>query len=222
MPYTIKDHGVWKPYTPDPLPEWAASASSIGGAIVFIRRDSDRVDFYDYLKTKPFGKDAIVANTIASQGTKVETVGSVFRDPTMILPFNQRLIEILGVDPSETKPHNLLAWLIFDPDTLTFSGEPVPPQPPPVDMSVSAAQAKTALFNAKQPDGTALLDKVEQIVANHPYKPVRIFYQNANFWLRGNPYVRAIAIETGLLKIDRSGVEIDIGFAKIFEEAKKL
>lgn len=216
MPYTIKDHGVWKPYTPDPLPEWAASASSIGGAIVFIRRDSDEVDFYDYLKTKPFGKDAIVANTIASQGTKVETVGSVFRDPTMIFPFNQRLIEILGVDPSERKPHNLFAWLTFHPDTLTFSGEPVPPQQPAVDMSVSAAQAKTALFNAK------LDDKVEQIVTNHPYKPVRIFYQNANFWLKGNPYVRAIAIELELLKIDRNGVETDNGFAKLFEDAAKL
>jgi hypothetical protein len=132
MTYTIKDHGIWRPYTPVIMPDWAKALSAIGSPVIFARRDSDRKDFYDYLKAKPFAPDAIVATTTAdSSGT--ETVAAVYRDPTMIAaPFNQRLIEVAGVDPAETKPHNLLAWLTYHPDTLTFSGEPVPPSPPPL------------------------------------------------------------------------------------------
>jgi len=222
MTYTIKDHGVWKPYTPDPMPEWAISASVIGGAIVFLRRDNDGVDFYEYLKTKPFGKDAIVANTIAAPDTAVETVGSVFRDPTMIFPFNQRLIEVLGIDPAEKKPHNLLAWLTFHPDTLTFSGQPQPPQLPSMGVMVSAAQAKTALFNTKTSDGKTLLDKVESVISAYPYRPVKIFYENANNWLKKDPYVRAIATELDLLKLDSNHNEIDNGFDALFDAAAKI
>lgn len=140
MTYSIKDHGIWRPYTPVVMPDWAKTLSAIGSPVVFARRDSDRKDFYDYLKSKPFAADAIVATTTADpSGT--ETVAAVYRDPTMIAaPFNQRLIEVAGVDPAETKPHNLLAWLTYHPETLTFSGEPVPPSPPPLSSMNSCSK----------------------------------------------------------------------------------
>lgn len=149
MTYSIKDHGIWQPYTPVPMPEWAQEASAIGGAPVFIRR-GDGVDFYDFRNSSPFAVNAIVATT-TTDAAGVETVGSVFRDPTMIFPFNQRLIEIDGVDPAETKPHNLFAWLTFHPDTLSFSGVPVPPMPP--DTSTPSSCSKLGLKRAFEEQG---------------------------------------------------------------------
>lgn len=135
MSYTVVDHGVWRPYSPDPMPEWAIEASRIGGAIVFFRREWDGLDFYEWLKTNPFQADSIVAHTLVEGGNpEEETVKAVFRDSSMLSPHNQRVIEIQGVDPNEKKPHNLFAWLTYHPDTHTFSGEPTPPTPPPAPV----------------------------------------------------------------------------------------
>lgn len=138
MTYSITDHGFWEPYTPTTMPAWAQVATAIGGGVVFMRR-SDGFDFYNYLKGDPFAANAVLATTTAN-GDGTETVNSVFRDPTMICPYNQRLIEIAGVDPAETKPHNLFAWLTYHPDTLTFSGSPSPPLPPDLSKPVSCSK----------------------------------------------------------------------------------
>lgn len=61
-----------------------------------------------------------------------------------------------------------------------------------VPASASKAQAQMALFNA------GLLDPLELIVAGHPYRPVRIWYESANEWRRDNPYVSAIGTDLNL------------------------
>lgn len=88
--------------------------------------------------------------------------------------------------------------------------------PKPKIRSVSAAQAKTALFNA------GLLDDVEEIVKNHPYRPVRIFFESANTWETGNAYVQAIGVDLGLITYDADGVEDATRFDALFAAAAVL
>ena len=69
-----------------------------------------------------------------------------------------------------------------------------PPETPVVLQAptVSRAQAQIALYNA------GLLDQLEATIASHPYRPVRIWYESANYWERGHPYVQALAVDMGL------------------------
>lgn len=78
---------------------------------------------------------------------------------------------------------------------------------PVVPKSVTRAQALMALFNA------GLLDDLEAIIAAHPYRPVRIWFENANEWLRTNPYVNLMGPELGLT---------DEGIDNLFIEAARL
>lgn len=76
-----------------------------------------------------------------------------------------------------------------------------------VPVSVTRAQALMALYNAGK------LEALEAIIAAHPYRPVRIWFENANEWLRTNPYVNLLGPELGLTDED-----IDT----LFIEAAKL
>lgn len=61
-----------------------------------------------------------------------------------------------------------------------------------VPRSVSKAQGMMALYNA------GLLGQLEDLIANHPYPPVRIWFANANQWERSNPYILSLGPELGL------------------------
>lgn len=76
-----------------------------------------------------------------------------------------------------------------------------------VPVAVSKAQAQMALYNI------GLLDDLEAAIAAHPYRPVRIWYDSANYWERANPYVSMLAPELGL-----TDEQIDA----LFVEAAKL
>lgn len=212
MDYPIKDHGVWRPYTPETLPDWALEMLTPGGVIVFLRRESDGADFYDYRNTPGrFQEGAVIATTLLDPTTEIETVKSVFRGHDMAFPLNQRLIEIADVEDDIAKVHKLFEWKTYLPDTQTI----VEPGPKPV-FEVSAAQAKTALFNA------GLLDEVEEMFKAFAYRPVKIFFDNSNNWLKSDPYVRAIGHELGLITMDENGAETDSGFDAFFQAASKL
>lgn len=125
--YTLKDHGVWVPYTPDPLPEWATLLSGGGARLAFLKRESDGADWYEYRNTEGrFSPDSVLACTLYYPTAQKEVVKSVFRDSSMIFPASQRLLEIDGVDPTHPKPHKLFEEMIYDPATQTLSGEPGP------------------------------------------------------------------------------------------------
>nr|WP_047575679.1 hypothetical protein [Methylobacterium sp. ZNC0032] len=70
--------------------------------------------------------------------------------------------------------------------------DPYVPPVPPAPTVVSKAQAQMALYNA------GLLDQLEAVIAAHEYRPVRIWYDSANEWLRSNPYVSMLAPELGI------------------------
>ena len=74
----------------------------------------------------------------------------------------------------------------------------------PADMpplSVTPAQAKIALFEAE------LLDQVEALVADYPYRPVSIWWTSALAFERGHAYINALALE-----LDLSDEQVDALF----------
>jgi hypothetical protein len=73
-----------------------------------------------------------------------------------------------------------------------WTGEGWGEVPPVVPASCGPAQAKIVLWEA------GLLDAVEAMVADHPYRPVSIWYAAATIWERSHPYVTALAYEIGL------------------------
>ncbi|MDP4005054.1 hypothetical protein [Methylobacterium sp. NEAU K] len=128
MTYTLKEHGTWSPYTPNPMPQWAAA---LGNSIKFLRSDASGVDWYTYRGgARSFAAGSVLATTLKNPATGVESVKAVGRDPSMLFPSGQRLIEISGVDPTEANPLGLFEEMTFDPVSLTFSA-PVAPTPPP-------------------------------------------------------------------------------------------
>ncbi len=80
-------------------------------------------------------------------------------------------------------------WLSSEPqptaEEIDAAGEPVP-------ASVSPAQAKIALYEA------GLLDQVEALVADYPYRPVSIWWTSALSFEREHPYLNALGLELGL------------------------
>lgn len=103
------------------------------------------------------------------------------------------------------------AWLIEPipeaPEEPVVPEAPEEPEPTPAELRVSKAQALMALYNA------GVLDDLEAIIAAHPYRPVRIWFENANEWLRTNPYVNLLGPELGLT---------DEGIDNLFIEAARL
>lgn len=135
--YTIRDLGTWVPYTPDPLPDWAAEMPGGGGHFAFLQRTGDGADFYELRNgdPSPFAPGVILATTLRDPSTGLEIVKTAFRDPGMVFPLNQRLIEIVGVDPSITDAQNLFLEQVYDAASATFS-----PPPPPKVVSVADYQ----------------------------------------------------------------------------------
>jgi hypothetical protein len=201
MTYQIIDHGYWERYTPEVLPPDFQAVAAMGYVADFARRVSDGVDWYDYRKTlDTAAKSSVIATVLPIPAGEV--VMAVVRDVSLVNPVKNRVIEILGVDPKDPAPHKLFEQKLLDLPNAAFN-----PIPPPRVTRVSPAQATTALYKR------SLLDQVEAIVRNHPYPPVRLFYQRATWWDIDNPYVQAIALELGL---------DDIQTQVLFNEAAKL
>jgi len=195
MSYTIIDHGLWQVYTPEKLPELAPPGA------MFTRRVSDGVDWYDFARNPGSWAEGSVKATLL-QSAIGDVAMSLVRDEHMLFPANGRLIEILGIDPDEADPHSLLKGKLCNLATGEFTDPPKP-----AVTKVSAAQAVTALFNR------GLLPMVESIALTHPYPPVKIFFQRANDWEIGNPYVQAIALELGM---------DDVQLQSLFDDAAKI
>ena len=82
----IKDHGLWQRYTPAKLPQGAPASA------MFVRRESDGVDWYTYVNSGDnFAEDTIkltLHNGVVSTATT---------DPTALFPDNATVLEISGV-----------------------------------------------------------------------------------------------------------------------------
>lgn len=88
--------------------------------------------------------------------------------------------------PEGKQPGNAVEW---DGEGVRYVIEDIPPPPA---AEVSAAQAKLAL------EAAGLLDEIETVIASHPVRAVRIWYADANTWVRTHPYIAALGLEVDL------------------------
>lgn len=91
------------------------------------------------------------------------------------------------VDEKLVDAEQITLGMEFDPETKSVRAY-LPPAP---DV-VTAAQAKVALWQA------GLLDTVTAAASKAEYMPMKIYFENATEWHRGNPYVQGLAAELGL------------------------
>lgn len=168
-------HGTFTAYTPSKLPE--GMPPEFAARVLWVRNEFGE-DLYELRKRLPKGARFVTVNPD-------DSIRVVHTDPDHVWPAEGgRLYSTTEEVP--TDPSVLLSKR-FNPTSLKIEDKPVE-----VPVKVSKAQAQLALFNA------GLLDDLEVIILNHPYRPIRIWYESANEWRRDNPYVAALGPELGL------------------------
>lgn len=167
--------GRFTQYTPETLPQGMPAA--MRDRVMWLRNEAGE-DLYELRKRLPAGHSYLTADDDGH-------IRVIHDDPNHVWPANGGSLyattEVLPRDPM------VLATKLLDHATRSIVDKPTP-----VPAAVSKAQAQMALFNS------GLLDRVETIVRDHPYRPVRIWYEGANEWRRDNPYVMALASDLGL------------------------
>lgn len=117
----IMSHGKWTPYVPEKWPEWAPLGA------LFCRRESDGVDWYEYVRDeKSFTADSVKFTALQQDDGWV--IGAAVRDATRIYPVNQIVLEVIdyrGGDPQEE-----LGGRLFDIDANRLLDRPQLPLPP--------------------------------------------------------------------------------------------
>jgi hypothetical protein len=131
----IVDHGKWVPYRPDKLPEFAPPNT------IFARRESDGVDWYDYVRDEnSFTADSVKFTALRQDSGWV--VGAAVRDANRLHPADQWVAEIIDYHGGD--PQAELGNRLFDPDTRKLLGRP-PPRPDPMQ----AVLDRIAVIEAK-------------------------------------------------------------------------
>jgi hypothetical protein len=88
---TVIDHGRWVRYTPAKSPKDAPPNT------MFVRREHDGVDWYDYVNSgKHFQKSSVKLTVMARQIGDSMIISAPAIDETMLFPANHRVIEITG------------------------------------------------------------------------------------------------------------------------------
>ena len=128
---TIINHGSWTRY----VPENAPAALPSGMSVMFCRRDSDGVDWYDYIyqSGSVFAPGSIKMTVLGGE------VQAVVREEDRLFPQSCVLLELTGDDVEV--PHRKYGKWLYDEATNTLSPPPVPePEPPTVDPQNLMAQ----------------------------------------------------------------------------------
>jgi hypothetical protein len=202
--YAIKNLGFWSVYTPDPYPDHRPAG------IIFTRNEQGD-DWYDFRENREnFQDGSVLVYCDRADFDGNYLTQAVYWGPDQLVPLGMLVLEITGVDPATEK-----VWKLFEQQNYNVTSNTITPRIVNAAF-VSAAQAKTALYNA------GLLDRVQEIINTNNYPPVKIFFDSANNWEKANPYVRSIALELGLVTFDADGNEDDSGLTALFNAASKL
>jgi hypothetical protein len=138
---SVINHGTWSRYTPDPWPE------GLPAAIMFCKRDSDGIDWYEYTNDgASFSPNAVVATVY---GNVVTTVN---REYARLFPQGALVIEITGDNTTED-PQAAYGGKLYDATANTLTEAT-----PQVPQIVSPRQARLALLAA------GVLDQVQAAV----------------------------------------------------------
>jgi hypothetical protein len=116
MPQSYKAHGSWSRYEPAEIPPEKPINT------MFLKRDTDGVDWYTYAHDPKNFTDGSVKLVIQKWvDTYVVNAGST--DPTFLFPQGAIVLEVIGFegDPSQFNGK------IVDPATDTFTDPPAPP-----------------------------------------------------------------------------------------------
>jgi hypothetical protein len=90
----IKDHGFWVRYTPTEIPKNAPPAT------MFCRRESDGMDWYEYVHPGTNFREDTIKMTIIDGAVAAATL-----DPTALFPQQSQVLEVSDVsvpDPQKT------------------------------------------------------------------------------------------------------------------------
>jgi len=132
------DHGTWSSYTPDTLPSGAPPGA------LYVQRDSDSVDWYQYLKDGThFGAGTVKFSALWQAVYNGYVVSVAVYDADRLFPANQIVREI--PDYSGSDPQGDYGQKLYDPATDTFSD--LPPLPPPAE--IRDLRARIAALEAK-------------------------------------------------------------------------
>jgi hypothetical protein len=135
----IVDHGRWALYQPDTLPEQAPSGA------LFARRESDGVDWYDYVRSGVnFGPDTVKFTALWQDIHNGYVVGAATRDVTRLFPAEQLVREIIDYHGGD--PQAELGNRLYDPDTHRLRAPPILPPP---DLDFRRLEARVAAIEAK-------------------------------------------------------------------------
>jgi hypothetical protein len=146
----IIDHGTWVQYTPQ------KRAENMPPHVLYLKRTSDGVDWYEYVlpdflrlypqltgaydgktgepqfaktdKPSRFKPGSVFCNIYRHEGLGENMVGTAVRDPTLLFPTDQQVIEITGYQ-GNGDPHKDFGGKVFRKDS-TFC-DPVFPEPAP-------------------------------------------------------------------------------------------
>lgn len=104
------------------------------------------------------------------------------------MPYVERISgSVVGIYSHENSAFGAMEWLEDnDPEVVAFL------TPSLIPTFVTPAQAKIILFEE------SLLDTVEVLIEQHPYRPIKIWWEYASIFERGHPYLNAMALELGL------------------------
>jgi hypothetical protein len=113
---TIINHGMWSRYTPDPYPQLPAG-------LMFCKRDSDGVDWYDYVHSGAnFAPGSIVATVCDGK------VITVHREYDRLFPQGAVVIEL--TNDSTEDPQATYGGQLYDAVSNILSPAPPPAAPP--------------------------------------------------------------------------------------------
>jgi hypothetical protein len=124
---------------------WSLSASSEmkpgGQRILHAHRDDTGMDWYVFVKMKPFG-DGSVVMTVGSMGTDELVVQAVTRDPTAIFPAGMRVIE--ETEYVGSNPFNDFHGRLYADGKIGDMWVP-----PPLPLTIEEIQQRLAALEAK-------------------------------------------------------------------------
>jgi len=120
----IIDHGKWVPYVPKQWPEHAPANA------LFARRESDGVDWYDYVKNpKSFSADTVKFIAFWQDAYDGYVVGAATRDmsrfPCPLGMLVREIVDYHGGDDLQAE----LGQKLYDPDTHKLHALPAAPDP---------------------------------------------------------------------------------------------
>jgi len=135
----IIDHGKWVAYVPSEPPSYAPPGA------LFARRESDSVDWYDYVKAGTnFGLDTVKFTVWWQDAYNGYVVGAATRDETRLFPAGMLVREIIDYQGGD--PQTELGQKLYDPHTHKL--HPLPQLPNPLQSlfdRIAAIEAKLGI-----------------------------------------------------------------------------